>query len=208
MAKKVFLNKPTLIVGAGNSATGKTVHLKELAMVLADSFWIDKDTIEDNFLTRMDYKSKDIMRYISNLGIFPRKRKYHFEHVELQTYLMMLKEARNNLLLGKHPILDGNYVKELQEGYFEKVIMPFFNGVDCKIKVIYFFAPEKVMKQRIVDRAEPRDQDKIKSDYAWKEFLEKEPIIIHNINSLPHIMIDSTNSIKDNIKLIIKFLKK
>ena len=124
MISKTFLDKPTLIIGAGNSANGKTTHLLELAKKLSDSFWIDKDTIEETFLTMMDHASSDITRYSSNIGDYPRKRDYHLQNVELQSYLLMLKEAKNNLFAGKHPILDGNYVRELRQDYFDKVILP------------------------------------------------------------------------------------
>jgi predicted kinase len=208
MTKKVTLKKPTLIIGAGISATGKTMHLLRLAKIINNSFWIDKDTIEDTFLTRMDNKSKDITRYLSNLGVLPRKRSYHLKNVELQSYLLMLKEAKNNLLLGKHPIIDGNYIKELKAGYYEKVFLPFFDKIDCNIKIIYFHAPENVIKQRIIERREERDKDKLASENAWKSFLENEPIIIKNIEKLNHIKIDSTKKIDDNIRSIIKFLKR
>lgn len=208
MTEKVTLKKPTLIIGAGVSATGKTTHLLRLAKIITDSFWIDKDTIEDTFLTKMDSDSKDITRYLSNLGMFPRKRDYHLKNVELQSYLLMLKEAKNNLLIGKHPIIDGNYIKELNVGYYEKVILPFFDKIDCNIKIIYFHAPENVIKQRIIERGKERDKDKLTSENAWKSFLENEPIIIKNIKKLNHIKIDSTREIDENIRSIIKFLKK
>jgi len=207
MVTKAFLDKPTLIVGAGNSATGKTTHLLELARVLSDSFWIDKDTIEDTFLTKMDHTSDDILRYTSNLGVLSRKRSHHLEHVELQSYLLMLKEAKNNLVLGKHPILDGNYVRELQQDYFDKIIIPLFKDVNCNIKIIYFYAPEHIVKQRIIDRAEARDNDKLASEESWNNFLKKEPLLIHNLEKLPHLLVDSTKPIEENIKKIILFLK-
>jgi len=120
----------------------------------------------------------------------------------------MLEEAKNNLALGKHPIIDGNYVRELQQGYFEKVLLPFFAKTGCKIKILYFYAPEDVVKRRMIERGAARDDDKLRSEESWIDFLRREPIIIHNIESLPHMKVDSTKPIDENLKAIIAYLEK
>lgn len=202
----VELKNPTLILGVGNSACGKTTHLLELTKILKDSFWIDKDTIEDTFLLKMDNSTEDIEKYNQVLGRYSRKENYHLTNVELQAYLLMLLEAKNNLLLGKHPIIDGNYVRELQKNYIEKIIKPLLSGINYKLKILYFHCPEGIMKERIIKRANPRDEKKIKDDSEWKTFLEKEPIIVREIESYDHLKIDSTNNLQENISKIIDYL--
>jgi len=204
----VELKNPTLILGVGNSACGKTTLLLEVAKKLKDSFWIDKDTIEDTFLLKMDNSGEDIEKYGKTYGQHPRKEDYHLKFVELQAYLLMILEAKNNLKIGKHPILDGNYIREMQKDYLNKVVLPILSGINFKLKILYFHCPEDVMKQRIIDRGNPRDDKKLKNEQIWKEFLEKEPIMIKEIESMEHLKIDSTQPMEENIQKILEYLKK
>ena len=204
----VNLSKPTLILGVGNSACGKTIHLLEVVKRVDNAFWIDKDTIEDTFLFKMNNYSNNIEKYNTILGSFPRKEHHHLMHVELQSYLLMLLKAKNNLVLGKHPVLDGNYIREIPKGYIEKIIMPILSGINYKLKILYFHCPEEIMKKRIIERNNPRDAKKLSNEKIWNEFLKKEPIMIKEIEKYDHLKVDSSKELNENINKILDYLKK
>ncbi len=204
----IELKNPTLILGVGNSACGKTTNLLEVTKLVKNSFWIDKDTIEDTFLLKMDNSTENIEKYNKIFGNHPRKEAHHLINVELQAYLLMLLEAKNNLLLGKHPILDGNYLREIRKDYIKKVILPIFSGINFKLKIIYFYCSEETMKKRIIERNNSRDYKKIKDESVWKKFLEDEPIMIKEIEEFDHIKIDSSEKLEDNTNKILEYLKK
>ena len=157
---KIKLAVPTLIMSVGVSASGKTTFFKELVKLVYDTFLIDKDTINNAFLLKPVINDGSIESYRFSEQVIPKDSNYYHKNVKLQSYHALLKIAKDNLEVGKHPILDAPYVKELRRGYLQEVVNPFFKEINYQTKVIFCYADEEVIRQRMKERNSERDRAK------------------------------------------------
>ncbi len=211
------LPSPTLIIGAGIGGVGKSTFFRPLARAINDAVYIDKDTLSYSYLwsTRAGERT-DMGRYIPKDRIAvsysdhsnPHNR-YYGTHVCLQTYHCMLMIARQLLSLGKHPILDGNYIKEIRWGYIEQVLVPQLADVGFNLKIILVHAPQDVVRQRLRVRGAEHDKFKVSSDAEWQKLIEEQPPVPPEIELYPHIKVDSTRPLSvDVFREAIEFLQK
>ena len=205
--KKLSLENPTLILMAGISASGKTIFTKELTKMITDSFVIDKDTINEAFLFEhidsegnFDYFHGNSRRARDSINQFYSK------NVKFQSYQCMLDLAKDNLNHGKNPILDGNYAKEIRGDYLDRIVFPFFQDTDCKIRIVYCHAREEVIKKRTIERGLRRDDSKLVSEQSWRDFLQEQPIIPSELDSYNHIKIDTEKPSGINVSEVSKYL--
>ena len=210
--EKIILNSPTLILGAGIAASGKTTFLRELVTYVYDAFLLDKDTIKEAFLLRpaapQVFGTEPMLNYkLSGPAILGGSTYYH-KNVKLQSYYALLGVAKDNLLLGKHPVLDAPYVKELRNGYLPEIVNPFFEGINYQTKVIFCYAPEEVIKQRMRKRGLGRDAAKLLSEEAWNHFLKEQPILPSELESIDHIKVDTTLPLEEQITKVILYLNR
>lgn len=201
--KKVELTKPTLILVTGVTGCGKTTFTRELVRHVTDAHHIDKDTLNDAFLTTINPEDEGFLLYKMAGTPTPASDSFYQEFVKLQSYHAMLALARDDINTGKHPILDGCYVKELRGDYLERVVQPFFEGVEHQTKIILYHADESVVRARQRRRGLPRDQ---RSDEAWQRLLQEQPIIPPEIERLDHIKIDLGKPTETGIKKALEYL--
>lgn len=173
------IQKPIIVCGV--PCSGKTTISNEISKYVENSFIIDKDDINQAFCS--DHESE-----------------HYKKHVRHQSYKAALLLAKRNLVLGKTPILDIPYVKEIVSGYFDKELIPLLG----EPKIILCYIEEQKLKQRIIERNAERDMKKLAN---WNEFLEEEPIIPKEIEKYNHIKIDTSKSLEENIKEILDYLK-
>lgn len=190
--KNIELEIPTLILGGGIAGSGKTTFFKELVKRVSDSFILYKDTINDAFLTTLSGPT------------IQRGSDYYHKYVKFQSYQTMLELARDNLALGKHPLLEGNYTKEICSDKLDDMVLPFFEEIHYKMKLIFCYADEEVIKARISKRGLDRDIDKLKD---WQGFLREQPILPQELKKYNHVKIDTDIPLEDNIRKAMGYLK-
>ncbi|QQG42868.1 MAG: AAA family ATPase [Candidatus Giovannonibacteria bacterium] len=189
------LDKPTLILGAGIASSGKSTVFRPIAAALFDSVYVEKDLINDAFLWMpKSGERRDMSRYLVSERISNQSPIYR-DHIWLQSYHCMLMLARQALELGKHPILEGNYVKEIRWGYIEKVLLPQLAGINYKLKILLAHAPADLIRERIIKRDEGRDKKVISSDEEWQRLLAEQPPIPPEIEKYPHMKIDTSEAL-------------
>jgi predicted kinase len=159
--ERVVLPRPTLVLGCGIASSGKTTILNEVARVVIDSFWIDKDTLNEAFLH--DRNGNCIEGSITS--------DYYHDYVKNQSYAYMLKEALINIRLGKTPIVEGNYNRQIRGGYLESVVIPLFAQEACAIKIVYCYAPQQIIPDSILARAALRARTSTKIRRRLKDSL-------------------------------------
>ncbi len=203
---KVYLRAPTLILGVGISGSGKTTLLREVVRYVHDAFYIDKDAINDTFLLTIP-NADDIPLKGYRLTGPPilRSDPFYQEHVRFQSYHYMLQLAKANLEAGKHPILEGNYIKEIRMGYLDEIVFPFFEGVHHKTKIVVCHADEETIRSRLMQRNLPRDADKLESEEAWRKFLEREPILPPELERYEHLKVDTTRASEENVRRTLEY---
>lgn len=203
---KIQLPLPTLILGAGIAASGKTTFLRELVKYIDDAFLLDKDTLNRAFLLRPTINDSSMESYKLSGQALSKNSAYYQENVQLQSYRALLEIAKDNLEAGKHPILDGCYVKELRKGYLQSIVEPFLEKIQHQTKVIFCYAEEEVIKQRMRERNLERDRVKLLSDQSWREFLEEQPILPPELDMINHIKIDTAQPLEERLRIVINYL--
>ncbi len=201
MLVRFALAEPTLILGVGISGSGKSTVLKPLAEMLYDSVYFEKDLLNYVFLRHYNRPGpkEDMLRYVEYQRV-PRedpKNTHYRDHVLFQSYAFMLDYARQLLAMGKHPILEGNYVKEIRFGYIEQVLKPQLVGVDYKLKLVLTHAPAKIIRQRLIARAAEHDRIKLSNDEEWEKLITEQPPVPPEIEGYPHIKVDMTNPLTE-----------
>lgn len=206
MVTQIALNKPTLILGAGIAGSGKTTTLTKLPQYINNSFYISKDTLNDSFLSTHNDCDVGIKKYIFSGPKIRMDHDFYHENVKFQSYNYMLMLAKDNLELGKHPILEGNYTKELRKGYLEEVLFPFFEKVDHKTKIIFCYTDEENIKKRVYERNALRDKSK-DSEESWRKLFEEQPPLPPELEKYDHIKVDTTTPLKEqDIVRILDYL--
>ena len=206
MTNKVTLPEPTLILLAGISATGKTTTGKPVARAIYDTLYVDKDIVNETFLMTPDPADSGIDTYRLSGSKLLRSTEHYKRNVGLQSYQLMLELARDNIIDGKHPILDGNYTKEIRRGYIERVVNPFFANVDHRTKLIFCYADEQTIRDRIRKRAAlERDTDKM-TDEGWQKLMQEQPILPPELEKYDHVKIDTTRPVAECVQRSIDYL--
>lgn len=198
MEEKFILSRPTVILGCGISASGKTVFLTQLMQRVYDTFWINKDVINKAFM-------KDAAGNIIDGGKITSP--YYHKNVRNQSYDLMLDQAVINLRIGKHPVVEGNYNKQIQNGFMRNVIYKWFDSVNCDIKIVYCHAPEDVIYTRMKERNAPYNHYILQSIEAWNDFIKEQPILPPELEEYDHIKIDTTLPVEENIIEAVAYLK-
>ncbi len=171
---------PYLILICGVAGSGKTTIAKKLSRKIKNSIYIDKDILQDPFT-----KSRC-------------NRTYKFIREKIYEGIYNLSIV--NLLLGKNVIIDAPHVKQMQDKAWIEKIKNIAKKGNGKIKVIWCYASENEIKERLKKRGLKRDLNKLKN---WKEFLKSEPLKV----PIPfdHIYF---NTEEDDISKIFRFLAK
>lgn len=164
----------------GIACSGKTFIAKRLLKEIS-AFYIDKDSIMDPFTKE---RSGDF-----------------YDRIRGPSYKAMYNIALDNLKLGNSVVIDSPHVKEMQDRKWREWLKEFSSPF--VLKIILCHAPEDVIKKRLIERGEEKDEEKLKN---WKEFLKKEPIIPEM--PFDHIKIDTSKDQEDKIKNVLLYLDK
>lgn len=190
----IILPKPTLLLGCGISGSGKSTILKPVVSLVQNAFWVDKDALNQAFM--------------GEGGIYDD---FYHAHVRDQSYAYMLRLAKDNVELGNRPVVEGNYNKEIQSGYLDDVVFPMFDG--CAVKLVYCWAPEDVIRERLIRRVSEADEavrasdlPKLESDTAWAQYIQKQPPLPPELEKYAHVKIDTTKPVEVCVQEVIAYL--
>lgn len=164
----------------GAPGSGKTKLAKKIAKKI-NTFYIDKDIIQNTFTKKRE-------------GAF-------YTSIRDYTYKIMYNLAFANIKLEKNVIVVAPHVKEMRNESWIEFISLRAKKAHAKVKVIWCYAPEKVIKERLKKRGYKRDEKKLKN---WKKFLREEPIRV----KIPFEFIEIDTSKKYRLNEIIEFLEK
>ena len=134
--------EPRIVFSSGIIGTGKSTTLKKLAADLENSFYIDRDDINQGNLHVSPKRSSelpDFEQYVAKAGIFPDHAQlvetpfgsmikvdpynaFYQRHLRDQSYLVQMHIARTNLACGKIPLIDCITMRQIQDGTLQKIL--------------------------------------------------------------------------------------
>jgi predicted kinase len=165
MVCKLSPLSPRLILFAGHAGTGKSTLAKRALPLLIektgeDFFFLDKDTAYGVY-------SAHVMQ-LTTQNPNDRDSPYYLENLRDWEYQGMLDIAQENLLLGVNVILVGPFSKEILSG---RMFNPQELGVppETSIQIAWIDLSEAEAKNRIVKRANPRDEWKLAH---WEQYVK------------------------------------
>jgi len=163
----------------GVPGSGKTKLAKKIVKKI-NACYIDKDTIQNSFTKKREGSLYKLIRD--------------------RSYNIMYNIAFSNLKVDKDVVIVAPHVKEmLRESWIRYISMKAKNS-NVMIKVIWCYAPEKIIKERLKKRDYKRDEKKLKN---WNEFLKEQPIRV----KIPFEFIEIDTSKKYRLNEIVKFLE-
>lgn len=183
-----------LIVVGGLPGSGKTKVGKELSRRIENAIFLDKDTLSRSFVEEMLVlleSTKD-----------DRESKKYLERVRPLEYDVMMKQALENVELGKTAILSAPFIKELySQDWVENLIVDVELN-DAELHLVWVTCSIDTMKNRLIDREASRDSWKINH---WYEYIKSLPVAPPPIDELHIFMNDSGagNCIDESISLLI-----
>lgn len=219
---KAELPNPTLILTAGVAGTGKSLFIYEFVRNTPNTVFLDKDGLNNAFfhvkptnqgqLPSMEetfkyYKERGMLisrKYFNGEEMIrvPFPTEYNGRHVRDQTYLAFAQLAKDNLQLGKSPIIQAIVHRQVYDRTLPGFIAE-FRGFP--VAILHFITDEKILRQRLIERAEKdeqareRDLPKLKNDEAWQEERKKQPIYWDELQFYSHHVVDNSN--RDNLPL-------
>ena len=146
-------DKPVLAIGAGLAGVGKSAILSEFAKK-QNFMYIDREDIDTSFLSIIKNG-----RIINNIKA--RDASQYRSSVKYQTYIAMLKLAKQNLRNGFNVVLDGYFADKLDPPFIKNILRQLSD--DFYVVKIYFTASKKTIWQRMKERYSIRDKEKMES---------------------------------------------
>lgn len=218
--------EPCVIFASGIGMVGKTSTMKEFCKIVDNAFHMTMDVINPANLHIPTFHFKRLPKfedYVANAGIFPEHAKkvqtpcgemwkidptddrdisseFYGRHIRDQCYLIQIGLAKNNLEVGKVPIIEAIVMRHIIDGTLQRFR-------DCEEFKGYpkyhfhFFADEDVCYQRYLERLKKVDDydskrypmNKKLSREEFHLFATKEqPMIPKELERYEHLKIDTT----------------
>jgi len=174
--------RPSLILLMGVAGTGKTTLGRQILRRL-HAVYLDNNHIADAFYP--DTRNSDDYR-----AWRPR------------FYRALYAIAHANLILGNSVLLDAPHVKDMQLPEWRRDLEQLVASAKAMLIVIRCFCSETVLKTRLNERGETRDQWKIEH---WRDFLSGEPIIV----SIPfeHIDVNTEQTVSVAADIAVRYIQ-
>lgn len=189
--EKLKLRRPTLIVGMGWLAAGKSTTFAGVVERVEGAINIKKDIINDALNWEPVALSRDDpASYRRDCGrSWKRSDPYYLLHVCMQSYECMLQIGLSFLEQGKHPILEGDFGRMIGGGYFDTVVLPAIGrtGRDIAFKIVYVAAPVEILKERIQKRSAAHDQAYAGTDLD--AYFAIRPVVPEEVSRYPHFVV-------------------
>lgn len=175
------MGRVKLILIMGVPASGKTEIAKPVIKQIK-AVYLDNNFIADSFYphTRVDKEYKKIRQSI---------------------YESLYRITSENLKLGNSVVLDVPHVTHMKDKNWQFEICKLATKANAELKIIRCYCSEEILKKRIIERGEERDNWKLTN---WDEFLKKEPILVEI--PFDHIDINTEENTEENIKKILEYI--
>lgn len=223
---------PCLIFSSGIAGTGKTTIMKGVAKEIPNSFYLDRDDINQAYLhipvdplkgllDFKDYVAQDeifldnkISTPFGEMFLVAPSNAFYRRHVRDQSYIAQTFIAKTNLDLGKIIIVDCITIRQIKDGTLEKIInQPLI--AHYPIYLIHFIADEEDCYNRIRERAKNDiyasrriENKKTESRDIFHKFVtEEQPMIPEELKKYDYLLINtSKKSIIEDIKKCIEYV--
>lgn len=171
-------NKPTLTIVAGYAGSGKTELSKAMARLTRWTL-LDKDTLTRPLVEAL----------AANLCGDPddRQSEQYFGLIRPLEYQALMHTAHEILEMGSSVIVTAPFIRELFNAEYCEDLLFQIEVEEKLIKVVWVFADEGSMKQRLVRRGAGRDRWKLAN---WDEYISS--IDIDSRPRIPHHWIDNS----------------
>ncbi len=174
---------PSIVFSSGIVATGKTTVMKELAKLVDNSLYLDRDDINQANLhvsPTITHELPSFEEYVAKANIFPDHAKcvetpfgemikvdphnaYYRRHMRDQSYLIQMYLAKTNLKCGKVPIIDCITMRQIQDRTLQKILdHRFFENYP--IYLVHFMCDEEECYRRTLERSQKDEEARKRID--------------------------------------------
>lgn len=185
-----------LIIIGGLPGSGKTKVGKELSKLVDGAVFLDKDTLSRSLVEAM------LVLLGSNKD--DRESDFYKTHVRPLEYDVMLKQAIENVELGKVAVLSAPFIKELYSPEWIENIRVDVDMSDSELHLVWVQCSTGTMKSRLIDRNASRDKWKI---LHWDEYIKSLPPEPPPIDGL-HICLNDPSNGSNIDEAISKLINK
>lgn len=224
-----------IIISTGLAAAGKSTIMREICRRVDNSFIIDKDLFNRSILSvPVDPKPRlpDLKDYIARdnfewdeskiretpygrlIYIIPNND-YYGRHGIVQWQLWIVSHARENLSLGKVPIIDCLTPPDYRRGNVEKLFKhPDLAGFPKFL--VHFIAEPQDLFERLRSRfaeghieTNTRDKQRGLDNFeTFQRFITQEqPVIPPELEQLPHLLLNTSRlSIEDATEACLRYI--
>lgn len=205
--KNIILPKPTLIFVGGGPGTGKSTLMDCLIPQINDVCLISKDAVGDPMLrTHLPGEQGTLLGQRIDMD-----DEFYKVHLRDQIYYALLDLAIDNVSRAISPFIEGNYTGGIKHGYFQNICFPYirkrgFGDVRCKM--LFCYAPPKIIVRRIMERGAERDARKTNTESALMEYIKSHAYLPRSLNEdFPGaLVINTSESVEENSDRSIQYL--
>lgn len=228
---------PRLVVISGIPAAGKTTIAEALSRQIQNAIYLSRDHVAYGGLLYVNHVAETPLlptfeEYVAKDNVFPNdaeivqtpfgpmtlihdsaRSDFYKRHAREQSYLIMGRLARVNLIVGKVPIIEGFLARSIQSGAL-KAFMNQSGFSSFPKYLIHIVADSSVCLSRQKERA-IRDREaatRAKTGYLedkkFTELMTKEhPRFPKGIEDLPHLILDTSSiSPEECVKQCVKYI--
>ena len=185
--------KKYLILVGSPPACGKTHISMELAKLLNNPVYLDKDSIIP--LSKMVFKAGN--------EPYNRDSKFFKEYLRDAEYEAILQVAFESLLFNEHVILNAPFSKELRNKQYITALKEKLKTYNAELVLVWVDCDPEVSHKRMIARNSDRDTWKLAN---WNEYVKTQNFSIPEIEELYVVNNSTSESFKLGIEKILKSL--
>lgn len=175
-------------------ASGKTFVAKQLAKMLGECVYLDKDALIP--------LSKQIFQVARQP--FDRSSDFFEEHVRNYEYLAVMDVAFEALEFSRFVLINAPFTRELRDEQYLMNLRKKLDGMDAKLSVLWVHTDIEVCRQRMIARNSERDTWKLSH---WEEYVAAVNFAPPPLTGLCIIDNSTENSYQKPLKEFIDTLK-
>lgn len=185
-----------LIIIGGLPGSGKTKIGKELSKLVGGAIFLDKDTLSRSLV--------EAMLVLLGSTKDDRESDIYKTHVRPLEYDVMLKQALENVELGKIAVMSAPFIKELYSPEWIESIRVDVDMSDSELHLVWVECSTNTIKSRLIDRNASRDKWKI---LHWDEYIKSLPSELPSIDEL-HVFINDPSNGSNIDEAISQLIRK
>lgn len=193
MKDKITLERPTLIIVAGPSCSGKTTYAERI-IESVNLTYIDKDPLLDVLM------GEDATRDDSQAGLY--------DLIKPKSYALVYAIAEMNLNRGGSALIDAPNTNLWKEETQRQLLREMIERTGSQLRLILCYTPPEVIERRMRERGLKRDAWKFQPG-RWEPYIQGEFDTFYRgeVPLSPNMKIDTTRGQDENLERIIQFLQ-